>query len=105
MISGPMPVMKQPCATCPFREGGWEHLQRLLIERATGLEDGGGGTPICHSTGPDALVPKIAEPHICAGARAVQLRWFAMIGFIAAPTEEAWQAKCDEMGIGNIAAR
>lgn len=103
MTTTPMPVMKQQCATCPFRDGGW--LQGLLSVRCVGLEEGGGGTPICHSTGPDALVPKIKEPHICAGARAVQLRWFAMIGFIAAPTEEAWQAKCDEMGIGNIAAR
>ena len=99
----PIPIMPAPCATCPFREGGWEDLQGLLMQRAIGLD--GKGTPLCHSSGPDALVPKIKEAHVCAGARAFQLQFYAGIGFIAAPTEEAWQAKCDEMGIENIAAR
>ena len=92
-----MPVMQEQCGTCPFKDGGWEYLQPLLMQRAIAE-----GTPICHSTGPGALVPKIKDPHICAGARKFQLHFWASIGFIASPTEEAWAAKCDEMGIENI---
>lgn len=91
------PVMKAKCDTCPFREGGWQHVAPLLVERATSE-----ATPLCHSTGENALVPKIGTAMLCRGARDVQLLFFHRIGFIAEPTEEAWAVKCEELGVENI---
>lgn len=36
---------------------------------------------------------------ICRGARIVQLRHFAALRIIAAPTDEAWAAKMKEVGL------
>lgn len=97
-MTKPMPVMPKQCSTCPFRTGGWEHVRPLLVERAMNE-----ATPICHSTGRKALVKNSKRAHICRGARDFQLQFFAGIGFIEAPTDKAWQVKCDELGIENIA--
>jgi hypothetical protein len=81
------------CATCPFRDEGWAYLRGLLTERAFQT------TPICHSTGPDALVEtKQLEELACHGARLLQARFFHRIGFLEEPTIEAWDAKCQELG-------
>ena len=84
------------CETCPFRKGGWEHVRSLLEERA--LNE---ATPICHSTG-QALTRHKGEKlkaHLCRGARQFQLIFFAAIGYISAPTDEAWETKVVELGL------
>lgn len=99
MSATQLPVRKTNCKTCPFRrksEGGWEEVQPLLAERAI-LE----GTPICHSTG-RALVRHDGEKlkaHICRGARDLQLKVFHRLGVITAPTDEAWAAACERLGL------
>ena len=95
-----LPIRKTQCKTCPFKaakDGGWEHVRPLLIQRA--LSE---GTPICHSTGKKALIRHEGEKlpeHLCRGARDLQLRFFHAIGFIATATDEAWDVKRQEMGI------
>jgi hypothetical protein len=88
-----LPVMKAQCATCPFREEGWTEVRALLTKRA--LSE---ASPICHSTGPEALVKtKLKKPHICRGARQLQAQIFYQMGFLPEPTIEAWQTKVDEL--------
>lgn len=83
------------CKTCPFRPGGWEHIRGFLEVRALS-----GASPVCHSTGDDALTEsEHPTPLICRGARNQQLRVFAGLGFIREPTDAAWAEKCQEMGI------
>ena len=92
-------VREQQCKTCPFRnakDGGWEDVRPLLIQRA--LTE---GSPICHSTG-KALVRHNGEKlpsHICRRARDFQISYFYRIGFLCAPTDDAWNAKAVELGI------
>ena len=89
-----MPTRAHKCKTCPFLDTGWTHVRPLLTERA--LMD---ASPICHSTGAEALVPSQGPAQICRGARDVQIQFFYRIGVLAAPTEEAWEAKRREVGI------
>ena len=101
-MSKPIPVMPSMCATCPFREGGLEEVRPLLQHRA--LSE---ASPICHSTGEGERTnyilgedkPSRGPERICRGARNFQIRYFHLIGFIAAATDEAWNDKCREMGI------
>ena len=88
---------KSNCATCPFRAGGWEDLRPLLTARAVTT------SPLCHSSGPDALKKGkgwIKEPQVCRGARDMQLQMFYGLRFIEAPTDEAWEAKWREITEG-----
>jgi len=89
-------VRKTNCATCPFRETGWVEVRQLLMSRAVNE-----ASPICHSTGPKALVPRkkrlSAKPEVCRGARDFQLNLFYKLGFLDAPTDEAWANKVKEM--------
>lgn len=83
------PVMKVQCPTCPFLKGGWTEVREFLSNRA--LSE---ASPICHSTGPGALVEtSLKEEMICRGARLFQAEYFYLIGFISEPTLEAWDAK------------
>jgi hypothetical protein len=90
-------VMKKQCASCPFREDGRGLPVRELLERRALSK----ATPICHSTGPGALVSKkkklSAKPLACRGARDLQLRLFHAMGFIEAPTDIAWNKKAKEL--------
>lgn len=100
----PLPVNAGKCRTCPFGEGkaAWKHVRPLLEERA--LKE---ASPICHSTGPDALTKKGKQPvaHVCRGARDFQLTIFWRLGWIAAPTDAAWQTKVDAMNSRNEETR
>lgn len=91
-------TMKSKCATCPFRDEGWTEVRELLEQLALTQ-----ATPICHSTGSTALVGhrKRASNRqlLCRGARDLQLMVFHRIGFIAAPTDEAWEEKRKELGV------
>jgi hypothetical protein len=55
---------------------------------------------ICHSTGSNnAIHKRTGKPEqLCRGARDIQLQVLAGMGVISAPTDEAWAAKCQEMG-------
>jgi len=85
-----MPVMKTKCPTCPYRDGGFECLRdettRMVLSEAS---------RICHH---HQLHAKPGT-YLCRGARDVQLRYFAFIGFLPEATDEAWSAKCKELGI------
>lgn len=87
----PLPTMASMCATCPFRNEGWTEVRELLQRRA--LTE---GTPICHSTG-KALTERLGKAHLCRGARDFQLIMFHRMGFIAAPTDEAWEGRWREL--------
>lgn len=82
------PVMPTKCKTCPFADGGCADVAASVTERV--LSE---GSQMCHSSGyPEGK-------RLCRGARDIQLRVFASIGFIDAPTDEAWDAKRRECGV------
>jgi len=93
------PVMPAQCATCPFRNGvdrKYSQLRDMLAESAMNES-----SRICHSTGSNnAFHKRTGKPEkLCRGARDLQLGYFHAIGFIAAATDEAWEAKCAELGL------
>jgi hypothetical protein len=55
---------------------------------------------ICHSTG-KIIVSEVKRAHgkarICRGSRNYQLQLLAGIGFLTAPTDEAWEKKNQEI--------
>lgn len=83
------PVMKEKCATCPFRAGGWESLREIVTERV--LTD---ASQTCHSTG---VIHGKEDTHLCRGARDLQLQMFYAMGFLPEPTDAAWAAKVAEL--------
>lgn len=82
-----MPIMRERCETCPFREGRIGIMQRVLAE----------GSQTCHSTGIANGEPH--DSHLCRGARNFQLQVFARLGVIEEPTDEAWEQRCRKMGL------
>lgn len=96
-MKGRLPVVRVQCATCPFRKGSkYKYLAADLSISALAE-----ASRICHSTGANNAINRRTgiKPQLCRGARDVQLQFFAGIGFIANATDEAWDAKCKEMGI------
>lgn len=92
-----LPVRATMCGTCPFKEGSkTEFLQDYLADRS--LNE---ASHICHSTGANnAFHARTGLPeHLCRGARDLQLKAFHLMGVIAAPTDEAWNNKREEMGL------
>ena len=90
-------VQPEMCSTCPFRPGVPEKyscLQEGIAESA--LNE---ASRICHQTGRNnAFHRRTGKPErLCRGARELQLNVFAAMGFIDAPTDEAWEKKCREM--------
>ncbi len=91
------PLRKTMCATCPFREGSpYAYLADDLGKRAI-CES----SRICHSTGKNNAINKRTgiEPHLCRGARDIQLRAFAALKVISAPTDEAWNESRIKLGM------
>ncbi len=90
--------MAKQCSTCPFKQGSkYEALSPALAESA--LTD---ASRICHCTGSNAIHESTGKPErICRGARDLQLQLFHGLGFIDSPTDEAWAAKCEELGLGS----
>lgn len=85
------------CATCPFRSRSpYRYLRPDLSLSA--LNE---ASRVCHSTGRDSgIFGNTGKPELlCRGARDLQLRVFHSIGFLSAPTDEAWTAKAREMGL------
>lgn len=91
-----IPVAAVKCGSCPFRKGS--EYQFLVGDlAASALQE---GSRICHSTGANGLRGRTGKPErLCRGARDLQLQVFAASGFITTATDEAWEAKCKEMGI------
>jgi hypothetical protein len=89
------PVSKQMCSTCPWREGSpMENLRPMLEERS--LKE----SRVCHSTG--VIIVNEATrvqkaPLICRGSRDFQLRVLCGMGFLAEPTDEAWEGKAGKI--------
>jgi hypothetical protein len=92
-----LPIQEAQCATCPFREGSKTEFLRTTLAMSALSE----ASRICHSTGSNnAFHKRTGKPQaLCRGARDVQLKYLYSIGFIDAPTDEAWMNKCKEMGI------
>jgi hypothetical protein len=87
------PVCDVMCGTCPFRAGA--DLAPMLAQSALNQ-----ASRICHSTGANnAIHHRTGKPaRLCRGARDVQLGAFHAMGFIAAPTDAAWDNKREELG-------
>ena len=90
------PLRKTMCSTCPFRAGSpYAFLVPDLTESAMIT------TQICHSTGSNNAVNRRTgiKPHICRGARQVQLKVMHQISVIDAPTDAAWNRSRVMMGM------
>lgn len=91
MKKPPMDVCAIMCATCPFRDGSpYENLRADLTTSALTTSN-----RICHSTGSKNAINRRTgkKPMICRGARNEQIKLFHGIGFLDAPTDEAWQKR------------
>lgn len=97
-----MPINRAMCTTCPWRPGSpHADLRGYLEERAFAHE-----SRICHNTGLSPFTGPTGKPkRLCRGARDAQLNLLHRMGFLAAPTDAAWAAKCREMGIQQDRAR
>jgi hypothetical protein len=85
------------CATCPWRdESPYAYLRADLEHSALTAN-----SRICHSTGSNNAIHKRTgkPPALCRGARNSQLRLMHAMRVIDAPTDEAWNAKCVELGL------
>ncbi len=89
-----MPIMPEMCATCPFREDrdGVDEVRTGVMQRV--LTE---GSQTCHSNGIANGEPH--DSHLCRGARNFQLEVFARLGVIKEPTDEAWDKRCQSMGL------
>lgn len=93
-----LPLNKTMCSTCPFRKG--VAAKYAAVRRALTISALNEASRICHQTGSDnAFHRRTGKPEaLCRGARDLQLDYFHAIGFLPAPTDEAWNAKANEMG-------
>lgn len=90
------PVLKTMCATCPFREGS----QYAFLSEALSISAATEASRVCHNTATSAISGRTGKPPmLCRGARDLQLRMFAAMGFIESATDESWEKKCREMKI------
>lgn len=89
-----LPVQRVMCKTCPWRHGSpYAALIPHLTESALTESN-----RICHSTGSSGILGDTHKPDkLCRGARNVQLRFFAEIGFLDEPTDAAWNNKIKEI--------
>jgi hypothetical protein len=84
------------CATCPWRKGSPYGDLRPTLEASARRQ----ASRICHSTGSNAINVRTGKPEmICRGARNYQLRFLTKIGLLREPTDDAWSARCQELGI------
>lgn len=91
------PTRSTKCPTCPFRAGSpYAYLAHSLAESA--LTE---ASRICHSTGSGNAINHRTgiKPLLCRGARDVQLKHWARLRVIEAPTDAAWAKKCRELGL------
>jgi len=62
---------------------------------------------ICHSTGSNNAINERTglPPHICRGARDLQLQMMYAYRFISSPTDEAWNEARVKIGMSPILAQ
>jgi len=90
-----IPTRKTKCATCPFRDDSpYADLRNELTISALSES-----SRICHSTGVNALYTTRKPEQLCRGARDQQLQVLHAMGFLSEATDDAWDAKCREMGL------
>lgn len=91
-----LPLRKTMCATCPFKPGSkYADLAETLAKSA--ITD---GSRICHSTESNAINTKtLLAPHLCRGARDVQLDVMANCGVVSDATDESWNAQRVKIGM------
>ncbi len=92
-----LPLRATQCETCPYREGSpYAHFQKSLVPGV--LTD---NTTICHSTGSNNAVKYRTgkKPHLCRGARDLQLIHMFALHVIEAPTDEAWNEQRIAIGM------
>jgi hypothetical protein len=77
------------CATCPFREGGFDLGSEKMAEIYGYLLQG--VNHFCHSDRSNQTV--------CRGARSWQLSAYCSMGIISEPTDEALREAMRKMGI------
>jgi hypothetical protein len=97
MSAGNEPLRKTMCATCPFRPGSpYAYLAPDLTISA--MEN---ASRICHSTGSKNAINNRTglAPHLCRGARDVQLAFMAAMGVIEAATDKAWNTQRVAIGL------
>lgn len=83
-------VMPKRCGSCPFNDNGDQQTRGMVEKRCINS-----ASQICHH-------PRLKggkQTHLCRGARDFQLKIFFRMGFISAPTDEAWNAKRKELGV------
>lgn len=91
-----LPVRKTMCGTCPFRPGS----QYAYLAEQLGRSAMSEASRICHSTGSSAIVRRSGlPPHLCRGARDLQLKAMTALRVIEEPTDEAWNKKRAEIGM------
>lgn len=88
MNTGDLPLRKTMCATCPFRPNSkYANLAEGLAQSAMSE-----ASRICHSTGSNNGINRRTgkPPHLCRGAREIQLNAFYALGVLDAATDKAW---------------
>lgn len=92
-----LPLRKTMCQTCPFGPGSPTAYLAADLAASAMTE----ASRICHSTGSkNAFHARTGlPPHICRGARDVQLSFMAAAGVIDAPTDEAWDVARARIGM------
>src|SRR5262245_46371138 len=90
-----LPVRKSMCGTCPFRPGSPYAYLAADLGRSAVQE----ASRICHSTGRSAIMRTRLKPHLCRGARDLQLKAMTALKVIEEPTDEAWNKKRQECGM------
>lgn len=93
-----LPIRKTMCATCPFNPGSmYSYLASDLA--ASALSD---TSRICHSTGKNNSINRRTGklPHICRGARDLQLHAMHAGGILTEPSDDAWnEARVELLGM------
>jgi len=82
--------MAAKCASCPFAEGGDRELANKVLERTMFQ-----ASQICHHP---ALHGK-KQTHLCRGARDAQLVVLHRMGMLSEPTDEAFRATSERLGV------
>lgn len=94
-----LPVRATQCSTCPFKKGSGEQYECLAPTLTVQIMES--SSHICHQTGSNnAFHARTGQPpHLCRGARDIQLQMFCALGAIAEPTDEAWNTARVEIGM------
>jgi hypothetical protein len=83
------PVRKEHCLSCPFRPDPATGREQNPVLVARVIERILGASQQCHHPGLSGR----QEFQLCRGARNWQLTFFYRLGFLKAPTDEAWEER------------